>query len=94
MSFFSVIILNYDIIFIIINLVAFNTFPCRKIMVEEGEAKIVNYLEESSKVSNNVSLKNSKDAKMVEKNVIYISDSILCASMNHMITMFLATILL
>ena len=48
MTFFSVAILNYDLLFFLFNIIAFNSIPCRTIMVTEKPASEVSYLEENS----------------------------------------------
>ena len=75
--FFSIILLNYDIIFFVFNTISFNGLPCRTIYVREGPAVTTDYLTESSFDTSTVGGFNfglDTSSKLVPKSVIFIND--------------------
>lgn len=80
MYFLSTIILNFDIIFFILNIIGFNSLPCRKIWVEATKGRETNFLEETSEVNSEFAenFDRSTSKFMVQINVTFISDTIEC----------------
>lgn len=91
----SVIVLNYDLIFFILNLVGVMSFPCRSIKVIENVSNKKNYLETGDVATYFFDeLSRYEDLKWVVRSSCSLNDESLCLGSNHYIVAILGGLIL
>lgn len=92
-SLLSFIILNYDIFFFMINLLAINSFICRTIFLEQIISTEDSYLEQASSDNSQHYVEENKYVieNMIPQSVSSISNNIACLSLNHLLLGVLST---
>lgn len=90
-SFFSFIMMNYDLMYFIMNVISFNTMFCRWIEVEisSGTREGENFLDSSFETDFSFSSNSEFKSYMMPLHVSYVNDNIKCYGNHYYITLFL-----
>lgn len=87
--------LNYDFIFVVLNIIAFHSFPCRTITYLKKPEIDANYLEEESFQSvEELQFNINTDGVEAQKSVISLSNSVECGFVNHILLASIGAIIL
>ena len=92
---FSVLMMNYDIVFFTLSIIGFNSIPCRWISVTRTLGNDSNYLLENSFDHTFYdSLKFENDETRISVQVSYLSNEIVCYSNSHLMMVLMGVLLL
>ena len=92
---FSVLMMNYDIVFFTLSIIGFNSIPCRWILVTRNLRDESNYLQDNSFDHSFYSRNKVRpDEQQVLVQVSYLNDDVVCYSNSHLLMVLMGVLLL